>query len=307
MSGPSSIKSLWRLSPVSDVEAAGVFSVGGCDELLDGVMRLPFDDRPRRVARGRRPLVLVLAVTVIAVATAATWAILRSPAHETTSIECVIAGVDTIVPATSGDPAYDCAVVWRDDSGTEPPPLVAYDNGNGGVTVIPRGDKPDAGWTQLPDGQDVALIQLQESLDDYINGLNSGCLSAEDATSLTEAKLAQFGLAAWTVRVRNEGTCTNADVVDPASKTVTLIASHAAAGSETTFQKLAVKLRPITKSCESLPAAVASVRTAASALGLSESARTYRLQTVTDRSLRCASISETVGGTIFVTVRGPAG
>jgi hypothetical protein len=50
---------------------------------------------------------------------------------------------------------------------------------------------------------------------------------------------------------------------------------------------------------------VALVRAAASSLGLSESARTYELNTTTDKSLRCASIYETVGGTIFLTVRGP--
>jgi hypothetical protein len=52
---------------------------------------------------------------------------------------------------------------------------------------------------------------------------------------------------------------------------------------------------------------VASVRAAADSLGLSQSARTYDLNTARDNSLRCASIYETVGGTIFLTVRGPRG
>ena len=98
------------------------------------------------------------------------------------------------------------------------------------------------------------------------------------------------------------------DVVDPASQTVTLIASASSrTGPETTFQKLADKLRPLTKSCQSLSAAVASVRSAATSLGLSESARTYELDAVTDNSFPCASIYETVGGTIFLTLRGPNG
>jgi hypothetical protein len=49
------------------------------------------------------------------------------------------------------------------------------------------------------------------------------------------------------------------------------------------------------------------VRAAASSLGLSESAHGFDLNTVTDNSVRCASIYETVGGTIFLTVRGPRG
>jgi hypothetical protein len=217
----------------------------------------------------------------------------------------VIQGTDTIVPAVSGDPSYDCAVVWQNDLGTVPPPLVAYDNGHGGVSVIPRGDRPETGWKRLAGGQDVALIELQESLDDYIAGLNSSCLSASAATALTQAKLARLGLAGWTVTVRDQGPCTNAEVVDPASKTVTLIPIGTVAGPATTPQKLAAKLRPIANGCATLPAAVASVRAAASSVGLSQSARTYELQTVTDNSLRCASVYETMGGTIFITVRGP--
>ena len=77
-------------------------------------------------------------------------------------------------------------------------------------------------------------------------------------------------------------------------------------GAPTTFEKLAAKLRPLTQSCESLPAALTSVRADASDLGLSESARTYDLNAVTDNFVRCASIYETVGGTIFLTVRGPS-
>jgi hypothetical protein len=100
----------------------------------------------------------------------------------------------------------------------------------------------------------------------------------------------------------------NMDVVDPTSQTVTLIATGVPAGlSETAFEKLATKLRPLTKNCESLPSAVTSVRAAANGLGLSESARAYDLNAVTDNALRCASIYETVGGTIFLTVRGPSG
>ena len=156
------------------------------------------------------------------------------------------------------------------------------------------------GWTPIQ-SQDVALIELQHSLDDYINGLNSGCLDSTAATALAQARLSRFGFAGWTVSVRNgAGSCVAADVVDPATKTVTLIPVGAPAGSDTPFQKLADKLRPFTRSCVSLPAAVASVRAAAEGLA-------YQLDAVKDDSLRCASIYETVGGTIFLTVRGPSG
>ena len=312
MSGRSAIDLLQRLAPVSDSDAAALFGTAGREELLAELTQLPFGRGARpRPATGRRRLVLAVAVLVMAAtATAATWVVLsKGPARETTSVECVIKGVDTIIPSTTGDPAHDCAVEWKRELGNAAPPLVAYDNTLGGVTVLPRGATPPAGWRTIH-SQDVALIELQNSLDDVINGLNSSCLSPTSATKLAGAKLKQFGFAGWTVSVRDQqsadapGMCTNVDIVDPAARSITLVAGGVltAGGAEL---RLADKLRPLTRSCESLPAAVAAVRADASSVGLSASAKTYELNAVTDDSLRCASIYETVGGTTFLTVRGP--
>ena len=337
MSGPSPTDALRRLAPVSDTEAAETFGVAGRDELLDGVTGLPFGRgaRPRTATYRRRSLVLAAAVLAAAATAATAWAVLRgSSAHETTSVQCLIGNSDAVIPSTTGDPAHDCAIDYRREFGSAAPRLVAYDNSLGGVTVIPRTQKPHAGWKRLVSGQDVDLIQLQDSLDDYINGLNSSCLSSAAATSLAESRLAQFGFAGWTVALRSaessatsapnpkakrgapnaaptESTtgsrmCVAGDVVDPSTQSVTLIPTSVATGAPTTFEMLAGKLRPITQNCESLPSAVASVRAAASGLGLSESARGYDLNSITDNSMRCASIYETVGGTTFLTVRGPS-
>jgi hypothetical protein len=330
MSGHSPIDSLRRLAPVSDADAAALFGTAGREELLAEVTRLPFGRgaEPRRVAPRRRRLVLALAAfAVVAVATAATWVVLSNgPARETTSVECVIKGVDTIIPSTSGDPAQDCAVEWKRELGQAAPPLLAYDNGHGGVTVLMRSATPPAGFKRLVAGQDADLIQLQNSLDDFVNGLNSSCLGNPGATTLTESKLARFGFTGWIVSsrgasspgtappaqagtrtaptVKSDGNiCWNGDIVDPSTQSVTLIASSDQNGGTPT--SLADKLRPIARQCQSLPDAVASVRNAANGLGLSESAKTYELNTATDNSMRCASIYETVGGTIFLTVRGP--
>lgn len=307
MSGPSPIDSLRRLSPVSDATAGAVFGVAGRAELLAGVTRLPLGRPAQRplARRRRRPLVLALAVVVLLGTAAAAWALFGSSAHETTSVECVIAGTDTIVPASSGDPAHDCAVTWKRDTGATAPPLAAYDNGLGGITVIPRNEKPKAGWKPVH-SQDVALIELQDSLDDYVDGLNSSCLDGNAATALAKAKLVRIGLSGWSVVVRDgsaAGTCVTADVVDPGTQTVTLIPTGPPLAPATAPQRLAARLRPLTEGCESLPAAVAAVQSAATGAGLSAS--DYRLDSVRDGSLRCASIYETVGGTIFLTVRGP--
>jgi hypothetical protein len=336
MSGRSSMDALQRLAPVSDAEAARVFGVAGREELLDAVTGERFGrSRVRRGARSRRPLMLAFAVVVAAATAAGAWAVLHgSAAQETTSVECVIAGVDTVIPSSSGDPAHDCAVEWQRERGTAAPRLVAYDNGHGGITVLPRHQTVPAGYKRLVGPQDVDLIQLQSSLDDYVNGLNSSCLDGAAARSFAEAKLAQFGFTGWTVAVQGAGqsspttlppptaapgtktapaesttgtrTCVAADIVDPTTQTVTLRPTPVAAGQQTVFEKLAARLRPITQTCESLSAAVVSLRAAASGLGLSENARGYDLNTVTDNSMRCATIYETVGGTIFLDVRGPS-
>jgi len=310
MSGRNPIDSLRRLSPASDAEAAAVFSAAGREELLDAVTELPFGrSRPVRRTTPRRRLVLVVAaVALVGIATAATWAALRGgPARETTSVQCLIDGSDAVIPSSSGDPAHDCAVQFKRDNGTTAPPLVAYDNTLGGVTVLTRSQKPPKGWTVLP-SQDVALIELQDSLDDYVAGLNSSCFDAKAATAFTDARLARFGFRGWTVDIRSgTGQCVGDGIVDPASRTVTLIPMGDPIVPNWKPDELAGKLRPLTRGCESLPAAVASVRAAASSLGLSESAKTYELNAVKDSSLRCASIYETVGGTIVLTVRGPGG
>jgi hypothetical protein len=303
MSGRSSIDSLSRLAPVSDSDAAAFFGADGREGLLADLTQLPYGRGATRRPAGRRRRRLVLAVAIVAlaaIATAATWVVLDTgPARETTSVQCLIGGNDAIIPATTGDPAQDCAADYKREFGTAAPALVAYDNGRGGVTVIPRSHKPEAGWKRLVSGQDVDLIQLQDSLDDYVNGLNSRCLDTAAATALAKAKLAEFGFTGWTVGVRNRGSCTNGDYVDPASETVTLIAGDVTTGHETAVRKLADRLRPVTRECQSLPGAVASVRSAAEGL-------TYNLNAVQDNSLRCAAIYETVGGTIFLTVRGPS-
>jgi hypothetical protein len=303
MSGRSSIDSLSRLAPVSDSDAAAFFGADGREGLLADLTQLPYGRGATRRPAGRRRRRLVLAVAIVAlaaIATAATWVVLDTgPARETTSVQCLIGGNDAIIPATTGDPAQDCAADYKREFGTAAPALVAYDNGRGGVTVIPRSHKPGAGWKRLVSGQDVDLIQLQDSLDDYVNGLNSRCLDTAAATALAKAKLAEFGFTGWTVGVRNRGSCTNGDYVDPARETVALIAGDVTTGPETAVRKLADRLRPVTRECQSLPGAVASVRSAAEGL-------TYNLNAVQDNSLRCAAIYETVGGTIFLTVRGPS-
>jgi hypothetical protein len=253
----------------------------------------------------------------------------------------VIAGTDTVIDATSGNPAADCAAEWRRELGTPAPLLVAYANVERGVTVLPRSEKPPVGWQPLP-SQDVALIQLQGSLDDYINGLNSSCLDGSAATALARRQLDSLGLAGWTINLRSSSqttpatsaapravpspgarpaptaaaaaqTCTAGDIVDPTTATVTLIPVGVAEPTNWIPRRLATRLQPLTRTCLSLPAMGSEVEQQAAQLGLSAQGNgqpgtrtTYQLNATQDDKMRCTSLYETVGGTINLDLRGPA-
>jgi len=316
MSAPDPIELLSQIAPLSDEEAVGLFGTVGRERLLEEITRLSAGaNRPVR-GRLRRPLVFAVAV-LVAVATATlAWAITRGGASETTSVECVIAGTDTVIDATSGNPAADCAAQWQRELSTQPPPLTAYANTSGGVTVLPRSQKPPARWRTLR-SQNVALIELQESLDDYLNGLNSSCLNASAATAFTRQQLDRLGFVGWTVNVRpapqgsGSPICTGSGIVDPTHATVTLISgSFGNPPRNWVPGRLATSLRPLTKTCLTLPAMRSAVEERASQLGLSPdppaTKTSYALDTNQNDRLRCTSLYETVGGTINLILRGPA-
>jgi hypothetical protein len=284
--------------------------------------------------------VLAVAGLVAIVMATVAWAITRGGARDTTSIECVIAGVDTGIDATSGNPAADCAAEWQRERGAPAPPLVAYANSYGGVTVLPRGKNPPAGWRTLH-SQNVALIELQESLDDYLSGLNSTCFTSAQATAFTRQQLNRLGFAGWAVSIRSvpaspsskssptvtatSGSgaqpaptastagpiCTGSGVVDPTTTTVTLVSGPIGGSPPPNWlpERLATSLRPLTKTCLSLDAMSNAVEQRASQLGLSPSPpltrTTYDLNVIKDDKLRCTTVYQTVEGGINLILRGP--
>jgi hypothetical protein len=242
-----------------------------------------------------------------------------------------------VIDATSGNPAADCAAEWQRELGHPAPPLVAYANTFGGVTVLPRGQKPPAGWRTMH-SQDVALIELQQSLDDYVGGLNSTCLDNAAATTFARKQLDRLGFKGWTISIRplaqgsSSGSptpapsangqpaptassagpvCTLSGIVDPTTSTVTLAQAHVAKLPPSWVPgRLATSLRPLRQWCLTLPAMRSAVEARASRLGLSPeppaTATSYILSAVRDDKLRCTTLYETVGGTINLVLRGPA-
>jgi hypothetical protein len=247
------------------------------------------------------PILLAAAVVVLGAA-AVGWAFLASSGRDSVAVECEIQGSDTIIPAASGDPVADCAAQWQRDTGTTAPALVAYDNGLGGITVLPASQTPPDGFTRLPGGavQNVSMVEMQQWLDDYVSGLNSGCFDGATATQMTQQELTRLGMTGWAVLAppsSDAGSCVDTGILDASKSTVALRALSGPVPPGSVMEQLAAKLRPIAQDC---------VRSAAGELGHSEDAHQYELNEVPDASARCTTISENVGGTIFLILRGPS-
>ena len=284
----------------------------------------------------RRKLVLTVAVVAAAATAATAWAVLRgSPAHETTSVECVIQGVDTVIPSTSGDPAQDCAVEWKRELGSAAPPLRAYDNGLGGVTVIPlnreatvgleaarlragRRSDPTPGLARRLRQRSQLELLRQRRRDDIrgcearavrLHGLDGRraqpVVTGDDRRRPDSDRWSEAGAG----RVHGG----YADVCRRRARRPHHGVGHAvrepcSEGAEDGVRE-ARRQAPADHSEVRIPAGRRRVgaRRRRAAWDSRSLRPDYDLNTVTDNSMRCASIYETVGGTIFLTVRGPHG
>lgn len=251
---------------------------------------------------------LVPGVAVAVLATAAAGYALTRDVGTTTEVSCP----DGIVDAVTGDPVADCASLWRQQNGTEPPPLVAYDNQLGSISVVPADAPVPSDWTPLETGviQDPRLIELDAALADYGDGLNARCYTPADAQPLAEAALQRLGLADWSVRIDPErlggdGTCA-VHVLDPDAKTVVLFGLEMAPPpADAPFARLAsIVQEEIDHQCLKLQEAVDAVRRIAADLGIDEPAGELIIHSVPDASATCSRTDVNVGGRIEVTVRG---
>ena len=266
-------------------------------------------------ASGRRVrLPVFVGVTLVLAGSAIGWAITTTSARDTVSVQCLSARGDTIIPAVSGDPVADCAAQWRRDTGSEPPPLVAYDNGHGGITVAPADRPALPGASPLPDGttQNVAIVQVQRSLDDLVGGLNSGCFDNPTAVEMTTGILARFGMQDWTVEPAppadlsgsSKERCVDTTILDPAARTVSLRALGGAMPADAPYSKLAARLRSLSTECMPLDAMTERVGSILDELGVPRNE--VQLTEIREPDAACTTVTETVGGAIFLVLRGPA-
>lgn len=301
--------------------------------LLQRVLDEPATGRPRspsRPSRLRHPgvhgrklrLPVLVGVSALVLAgTAIGWALTGTSARDTVSVQCLIEGSDTIIPAITGDPVADCAAEYRRDTKSDPPPLVAYDNGHGGITVAPADRAPLPGAIVLPGGatKNLSIVEVQQSIDDLVGGLKSGCFDNQTAGRMTTRILERFGMVDWTVSPapstdfpsssgESDVTeyCVDTAILDASTRTVVLRALGGALPSDAPYAKLAARLRSLTRDCMPLDTMAKRVRSIADELGLSEAANDYQLTEIVENDAQCTTVTETVGGSIFLILRGPA-
>jgi hypothetical protein len=318
---------LAELDPVHAQDVRGAAHSPDAVALLQRILAEPAEGTPRsraltrrvritatrpyadgRARRRRRVPLVVAAVVAIAAATGAAWAAFggSSPGTDTT-VQCEINGADTIIDSITGDPVSDCAVTWQRDTGQPAPKLLPYRAGTGEIVVLPSTQVPPAGYQLLPpgSGQDPRLIQLQEALDDYVDGLHACCYSDPVAITKTQAVLSGLGLAGWTVSVSSpadgETSCANYDLTDVDAHRIEL-GSGPPAPPDAKYVQLGALIRQ-DGSCQSLTVAAERVRADARQLGVDNQ---VEINQVTEPNAPCTSIYETVGGAIFITLRGPA-
>lgn len=272
-------------------------------------------ERPRR--RRRRWAIPIAAVAVFATAAAGS-AVLQDSSSSTT-IRCP---ENTGIDAVTGNPVADCAAAWTGIHGSEPPPMVAYDDGRGGVHVLLGSEAVPDGYVALPGGsyQDTSMIELRDALGDVATGLSFRCVDEKTARDITRRELDRLGLTDWTIQLDSASrggstTCVDGFGLEPNQKQVQLIAvSYTSKGSDP-YAAFAAALHDRLKSeCMDLDRAADLTRSLGAAANivvngrhivLTEEAGVLNIHTIEDSSSGCTRANVTVGGAVDVSLRGP--
>ena len=267
--------------------------------------------------RTRRRWAIPLAAAAV-LSSAAGWAILHD-SSDSTALQCPD---NVVIDAVTGDPVLDCSNEWRRDSDTEPPPMVAYDNGQGGVAVLVEGDHVPDGYTALKPGpfQNTALIELEAALGDVGTGLESDCHDDVAAMEITQRELNLLGLGGWTVTIdddrRPDGSSMCAYfIVDPALERVHLIGIPDESNAPNPYSAYSRALNEqLDADCIGLDdAADLARRLAASTeivldgtrIEFTEEAGVLFIHTIEDPNTSCTRADVNVGGAVEVALRGP--
>jgi hypothetical protein len=285
-------------------------------DLMATITQPPQSDAASTPRRTRRRWAIPIAAAAVLLVAAAGWAILDS--SDSTGLQCP---GNAFIDAKTGDPVLDCSNEWRHYNETEPPPMVAYDNGRGGVAVLLESDAVPDGYTALDPGpfQDAALIELEAALGDVGTGLESECYDDVEATRITRRELDRLGLAHWTVTVdddrRPDGTTTCATFIPDAQLQQVQLIGLPGVNAPDPFTDYAAALNEeLSASCVGLDEAADLARTLAASteivvngtrIDFTEEASVLFIHIVEDPDAACTRANVNVGGRVEVTLRGP--
>lgn len=288
------------------------------NDLMATITQPPQPDAASTPRRTRRRWAIPIAAAAVLTTAAGGWAILHN-SSDSTRVQCPD---NSVIDAVTGDPVLDCANEWRRNNETEPPPMVAYENGRGGVVVLRESDAVPDGYTALDRGpfQNTALIELEAALRDVGTGLESSCYDHVAATEITRRELDRLGLAEWTVTVdddrRPDGAATCAYfIVDADLQQVQLIGLPGANAPDPYRNYAAALDEQLSASCVGLEEAAELVRTLAAdtdivvdgtRIDFTEQAGVLFIHIVEDPDASCTRADVNVGGRVEVTLRGPA-
>lgn len=268
--------------------------------------------------RRRRRWAIPIAAAALLSTAATAWAVMHD-SSDSTALQCP---GNAIIDAVTGDPVLDCSNEWRRYNETEPPPMVAYDNGRGGVSVLVEGEPVPDGYTPIEPGpfQNAALIELEAALNDVGTGLESGCYDDVAATEITQRELDRLELAGWTVAVdddrRPDGSSSCAyPIVDAALQQVRLIGLHDESNAPDPYSAYSAALNEqLDAGCVGLEDAADLARRLAADteivvdgthIDFTEEAGVLFIHVVEDPDASCTRADVNVGGRVEVTLRGP--
>lgn len=206
----------------------------------------------------------------------------------------------------SADPVGACQEEWVTHVGTEAPPMTAYVDAEGQVSVIPDGWKVPDGLDALPADvtPDTSLVDLEFALNNEGSDFGA-CLDQAQGEALARSILDELGLTDWSVQTHPEaewgdGACAVAGA-DAETSTVFLNARPDDGGLAQHFPALAEFIAMTEAECLALPAAVTRLEeTVGTEMGI------IKLTQVEDAAADCTTVEVVSGGSVFVELTGPS-
>lgn len=299
-----------RLPLASDEQARLRSDPAAKQALFQEIVRMPLE-APSTLPTARRAGVLAAAVGTLSVAAVAGAVALFS--SDTTSVGCHLPehGL-TVVDAVTGDPIADCAALWERSTGQQAPTLVAYDNGSGGIEVLPADQRAPDGWSATGPGvvQDPVLLELEAALGDVADGLPADCRLLGEAEQIATAELARLGLDGWTVtsergEADGSATCTFF-LLDAEARQVVLIPLEGGAiPADAPPARFARDLADaLDADCVTVGEAGELARNLAAEAGIDPVG--LMVHELADAGASCTRVDVNVGGRVEVTLRGPS-